>query len=133
MASVIVLDANVVIAHFAVSDAHAEAALDILDTEEELAIHPVNLAETLVRPAGEGTEEETRRRLDAIGIGQLLPPVDEPLAVARLRVETRLGLPDCYPLAAALHTGATLATFDARLASAARERGLEVLGVDGAS
>lgn len=124
----IVLDASVVIAHLAVHDAHSSAAFELLDTEEDLGIHPVTLAEALVRPAIEGAEVLTRSRLlGSLGIVQLAPPTDEPLALARLRAHTGLRLPDCCVLAAVEREGAELATFDARLAKVARERGVVVL------
>lgn len=44
----------------------------------------------------------------------------------RLRATTRLKLPACCVLAAALETDATLATFDATLARAAVEHGVTV-------
>lgn len=122
----IVLEASVVIAHFAVRDAHSERALEILDAEEELAIHPLTMAEVLTRPAREGREDHYRDRIAVIGIEQLPVPVDQPLALARLRATTPLKLPDCCVLAAAMETGASLATFDATLARVAQEHGVAV-------
>jgi predicted nucleic acid-binding protein len=123
---VIVLDANVLIAHFAVRDAHSERALEILDTEEQLAIHPLTLAEVLTKPARDGREDHYRDRVAAIGIEQLRIPIEQPLALARLRATTPLKLPDCCVLAAAMETGASLATFDAILARVAPEHGVAV-------
>lgn len=51
----------------------------------------------------------------------------EPLRLARLRVNSRLKLPDCCVLSAAIATRSRIATFDGRLASAARELGLQVV------
>jgi len=125
----IVLDANVLIAHFAIADAHSERALEILDTEEDLSIHPVTLAETLVRPARDGRAEHTRGRIGAIGIAELAFATEDPLRAAQLRATSGLKLPDAFVLVAAERTGATLATFDARMAEVARGRGVEVVGV----
>lgn len=122
----IVLDASVLIAHFAVRDAHSARALEILDTEEELAIHPLTLAEVLTRPAREGREGHYRQQIATMGIEQLPLPDAQPVALARLRAATKLKLPDCCVLAAALETGATLATFDATLARVASEHGIAV-------
>lgn len=122
----IVLDANVLIAHFAVRDAHSERALEILDAEEELAMHPLTMAEVLTRPAREGLADHYRDRIAAIGIEQLPVPVEQPLALARLRARTPLKLPGCCALAAAMETGASLATFDDTLARVAREHGVSV-------
>jgi len=54
LAGVIVLDASVLIAHFAIEDAHSDRAFEIIDTEEELGVHSMSLAEALVRPASQG-------------------------------------------------------------------------------
>lgn len=114
------------IAHFAVRDAHSAHALELLDTEDDLAIHPLTLAEVLTRPARDGREEHYRQRIAGMGIEQLSPPVERPLALARLRASTSLTLPDCCVLAAAIETGAALATFDATLAKVAIEHGVTV-------
>ncbi|WP_165808039.1 MULTISPECIES: PIN domain-containing protein [unclassified Microbacterium] len=124
----IVLDANVLISFWAEGDAHAADAFEILDTEEDLVLHPVTLAETLVWPVREQRESEALEDHARLGVERLTPATDEPLRVARLRAETGLKLPDAYVLAAAIMLGATLATFDRRLADIARERGVEVVG-----
>ncbi|WP_157981540.1 type II toxin-antitoxin system VapC family toxin [Protaetiibacter intestinalis] len=125
----IVLDASVLIAHLAGDDAHADAAFAILDTEEELAIHPMTLAECLVGPVAAGREKEALAALGRLGIERHHPSADEPLTLARLRAAHRLRLPDCCVLAAAEASGATLATFDTRLGEVARARGVPVAGV----
>ena len=122
----IVLDASVLIAHFAVRGAHSTRALELLDTEEELAIHPITLAEVLARPARDGRAEHYRERIAIMGVEQLPVPTEQPLTLAKLRAGTSLKLPDCCALAAAMETGATLATFDATLATVATEHGVPV-------
>ena len=124
----IVLDANVLIAYWGDPDAHTDAALGILDTEEDLILHPVTLAESLVGPVRVGLEAEAMADYTRLGVERHVPLLDEPVQVARLRSTTALKLPDVYVLATAIHLGATLATFDRRLADAARERGIDVLG-----
>lgn len=123
----IVLDASVLIAHTA-ADVHAEAAQAILDTDQDLCIHPLTRAEFLVGPVRIGRESEAERFLDRLDVAQLSPPPDEPLALARLRVATGLRFPDCCVLVSAIREGASLATFDKALARAARARGIAVLG-----
>jgi predicted nucleic acid-binding protein len=49
-----------------------------------------------------------------------------PAALAGLRAATGLKLPDCCVLLAAEQVGGGLGTFDDRLATAARERGVPV-------
>ena len=122
----IVLDASVLIAHFAIHDAHSARALELLDPEEELSIHPITLAEVLTRPARDGRADLYRERIATMGIEQLPAPAEQPLTLAKLRASTSLKLPDCCVLAAAIETGATLATFDATLAKAAPEHGVAV-------
>lgn len=124
----IVLDASILIAHLAVADVLQDAAFEILDTEEDLLVHPLTIAEALVYPASVGTEVVDRARIDSLGVDVHRYGDDEPLRLARLRVSTRLKLPDCCVLAAADDNDATLATFDRSLADAARERGIEVVG-----
>ena len=124
----IVLDANVLIAYWGTPDAHTDAALDILDTEEELILHPVTLAESLVGPTRVGRERDAMADFTRLGVERHLPVLDEPFRVASLRAATRLKLPDTYVLATAIELDATLATFDRRLADAARERDMLVIG-----
>ncbi|MFT4294531.1 MAG: PIN domain-containing protein [Micropruina sp.] len=122
----IVLDANVLIAHFAIRDTHSARALELLDTEEELAIHPITLAEVLTHPARDGRADLYREQIAIMGVQQLPVAVEQPLALAKLRASTSLKLPDCCVLAAAMETGATLATFDTTLAKSASEHGVSV-------
>jgi predicted nucleic acid-binding protein len=124
----IVLDANVLISYWGRPDAHTEASYAVLDTEEELTIHPVTLAETLVAPIREGREEDALQAFLRLGVERYSPLADEPLRAARLRARTGLKLPDTYVLAVAEELHASIATFDRRLADAAREQGVTVVG-----
>ena len=124
----IVLDAGVLIAHLATDDVHQDAAFEILDTEEDLLIHPLTLAAALVHPARRGTELDDLARIDSLGLLRREENVDEPVQIARLRAASSMKLPDCAVLATAEQLGATLATFDRRLADIARSRGVEVVG-----
>ncbi|QNA92659.1 MULTISPECIES: PIN domain-containing protein [unclassified Microbacterium] len=124
----IVVDAGVLIAHLSIDDVHQDAAFGILDTEEDLVIHPLTLAEALVHPARHGTELTDLAKIDSLGLMRREEPVDEPVHIARLRATSSLNLPDCAVLATAEAFGATLATFDRRLADVARARGVAVVG-----
>lgn len=126
----IVLDASVLIAHMVEGDVHSTRALEILDTEEELGLHPMTRAECLVGPVRVGLEVEAVDAIDRLGVERLASAADEPLDLARLRAQTGLKLPDCCVLAAALRHGASLATFDVRLAEVARGLSLSVVGPD---
>lgn len=124
----ITLDASLVIAHLNPSDPHHESATSYLrDTADEtLLIHSVNLAEVLIGGVRAGRADEMRADLHAIGIRVAAPSEGEPLRLARLRVESRLRMPDCCALDTALRAESTLATFDDALAKAARSRHITI-------
>ncbi|MFT4229698.1 MAG: PIN domain-containing protein [Microbacterium sp.] len=124
----IVLDASVLIAHLAEEEVHGERAFEILDSEDDLLVHPMTLAESLVGPVRTGLESDVLQTFERLGIERLRPAADEPLVLARLRATTSLKIPDCCVLATALEQGATLATFDSRLAQVARAMDVEVVG-----
>ena len=124
----IVVDAGVLIAHLSVQDPHQDAAFDILDTEDDLLVHPLTIAEALVHPARVGTEVADLARIETLGVLRREEDVDEPVRIARLHAASSLKTPDCAVLATAESFRATLATFDRRLAEAARARGLTVVG-----
>lgn len=124
----IVLDANVLISYWGEPEIRSATAFEILDSDDDLVLHPVTLAESLVGPVRVGRDIEAANDIVRLGIDRYSPLIDEPLRVARLRAQTRLNLPDAYVLATAAHLAATLATFDRRLADVARERGIDVRG-----
>jgi PIN domain. len=132
MAGVIVLDASVVIAHFASNDAHHDAATAFFreHVDEAFLVHPLTLTEILVGPLRAGRETFVLRQLDALGIAEWAPPGASAERLARIRVDTGLKLPDCCVLHAAVVTGAPLAAFDERLGRAAASIGAEVIGLD---
>jgi predicted nucleic acid-binding protein len=127
---VIVLDANVMIAVLDSADAHAPEARELLRTHasERLGAHRINVAEVLVQPSRAGHAEQASTALAQLGIEYLDGP-DDPLELAELRAQTSLPMPDCCVLHAAIREGAALATFDARLAAAARAVGVRVIEV----
>jgi predicted nucleic acid-binding protein len=125
-----VLDAVTVIALMTPSNTHHKAALAVL---HELAgtlkvMHPINMAEVLVKPAGDGTAERVQAELTRAGIVTFTTSPAEPLALARARAATRLKLPDVCAYVTALARGLPLVTFDRQLTIAARAAGIEVLG-----
>ncbi len=124
----ITLDASVVIAHLQPRDAHHHGATAFLreHAHRPLLIHSLNLAEVLIGGVKAGRGQELLDDLHAIGLRVADQRVGEPLRLAALRVETGLKLPDCCALDAALTSESTLATFDERLADAARARHLNV-------
>jgi predicted nucleic acid-binding protein len=126
---VIVLDASVMIGVLDRSDLHFPAAKRLLGDagRERVAAHRLTLAETLVRAAESGIADAVAGALDAMGVGRL-DALDDPLELAVLRARTGLRIPDACVLLAAQRVRARLATFDDRLAAAARAEGITVVG-----
>lgn len=124
----ITLDASVVIAHLQLRDAHHDAATGYLreHADQPLLIHSLTLAEVLIGGVKAGRGQELLDDLHAVGLRVADHRDGEPLRLAALRVETGLKLPDCCALDTALASESALATFDDRLADAARTRHLKV-------
>lgn len=124
----IVVDASVVIAHFAPSDPHHEAATTVLrhTVTEPLSIHPLTLAEVLVHAARASREEWLADQVTSLGITTWSKDAAAPTRLARLRASTALPMPDCCVLDAAATLQASVLTFDRRLATKAVDLGLTV-------
>lgn len=125
----IVLDASVLIAVLDQHDAsHGRAQALLTDhLGDRLAMHVVTRAEVLVGPARTGRAPVAERQLDRLEIQIVDLPGGHAAELAQLRVDTGVKLPDCCVLLAASHLGATVATFDDRLARAAAARRIAVL------
>jgi len=131
---VIVLDVTTLIAYLDDTDPNHLAATTLLGQQaaSPFATSALTLAETLVRPVSSGTSD---RVLDIL-VSQLeitTVPImgNEAARLAEIRAHTGLKMPDCCVLLAAERVSASkLATFDARLARAAADRGLLVLPDD---
>lgn len=125
----IVLDANVVIAHLSPHDPQHTGATQILRRAggRGLLLHAITLAEVLVGGVRVGRGREMQDDLEAMGVRLAERDDAEPLRLAQLRVSTGLKLPDCCVLDAAEVSRASLATYDDALAAAALERHLGVL------
>jgi predicted nucleic acid-binding protein len=129
VADLIVLDASVLIGYLDRADPHhadAEVLL-VAALDEDLAVNTLTLAEVLVGPARHGRLAELRAALGDLDVRELALPPDAAARLAVLRVGTGLRLPDCCVLLSAQDAGGQLASFDVRLARAARELGLAVL------
>lgn len=125
-----VLDAVTVIALMSPGNAHHQAARAVL---HELSgtlklMHPINMAEVLVKPAADGTAERVQESLTRAGIVAFTTSPGEPLALARARAATGLKMPDTCAYVTALARRLPLVTFDRRLTIAARAAGVDVLG-----
>jgi predicted nucleic acid-binding protein len=126
---VIVLDASVLIAFLAGDDVHHAAAERFLADaiDDELAVNPLTLAEIFVAPVRDGHLEAVVAALAALEVHELPFPDETSVGLARLRAETGLRLPDCCVVLAAEAQGASIATFDGRLAKQAEKRGISVV------
>jgi predicted nucleic acid-binding protein len=129
VAGVIVLDASVIIGLLDIDDAHARASADVLrdNMHDRLVAHRLTIAEALVHPAATGRGPRAAAHLEALGV-EPVDDLDDPLALASLRADAGLRMPDCCVLSTAMRRKAALATFDGRLADAARGLGVAVLG-----
>jgi predicted nucleic acid-binding protein len=125
---VIVLDASVLIAHLDAADAHHERASTLLlgIADEVLGASPLSLAEVLVGPARAGQLDRATAMLHQLQVASVRLADDASTQLAVLRAGTSLKLPGCCVLLAAEQTHGAVATFDDRLAAAARERGFVV-------
>lgn len=128
----IVLDASVLIAHFDATDSHHDRAGELLllaaDQDRPLGASPITLAEVLVGPARAGRIDQATVALDQLRVCPVILPQDAPSRLATLRAATTLTMPDCCVLLAADQGADAIATFDDRLADAARNHGLAVWG-----
>jgi predicted nucleic acid-binding protein len=125
-----VLDASVLIAAMNPSDAHHGAATSLLRRgaiQEGLLAHPITVAESAVGAAEQGRLQQLQHAYAALALEVTVPDADEPWRLAQRRATTRLPLPDCCVLDAAIRSGASLSTFDSRLASVARSAGVPVV------
>lgn len=124
----IVLDASVLIGHLDATDAHHRRASALLMdlAAEPLAASPLSLAEALVGPARAGQLDRVTAVLGQLGVTSVPLQDSAPVQLALLRAGTGLKMPDSCVLLAAEQVGCVVATFDDRLAVAARERGFVV-------
>ncbi len=127
----IVLDATVLVAYLHKTDRHHATAVATLRDHAgtPFATSAITMAEALVYPVSNGTADSV---IDVL-VGELdITTVaivgTEVARLAEIRAHTGLKMPDCCVLLAAERIAApTIATFDARLAKVASERGLAVL------
>ncbi len=126
---IVTLDANVLIALSDADDVHHEDAAWFIRRStfrRTLFIHPFNVAEAAIRPSADGVVDRVRRIWDFLGVNVTQVDEDQPWRLASLRASTGLGLPDCCVLDTARQTSSAVATFDSRLASHARDLGVDL-------
>jgi predicted nucleic acid-binding protein len=126
VAGLTVLDASVLLAHFDDTDPHSEGARAILADADRLAASTITLAETLVGATAAGRLDEQLRALSDLEIIEVPLSTGSAAALARLRVDTGLRMPDCYVLYAAATANANaVGTRHGRLQRAAAARGFD--------
>ncbi|MCK0175876.1 PIN domain-containing protein [Mycolicibacterium sp. F2034L] len=126
----IVLDANVLIAHFESADAHHDRATALLlaHAAEPFFASVITLAEVYVGAARAGQAARLEDLIDRLGVAPLELPAGSARRLGELRALTRLRMPGCCVLYTAEHHGASIATFDDSLAARAIEIGVPVAG-----
>lgn len=129
MASVIVLDACVLIAHFDANDTHHDRATRLLAATagQPLAANTLTVAEVLVGPTRAGRGRQAQEALDRLGVAALELPADAAVELAELRATTGLKMPDCCVLWTAVHhQSAMLVSFNQQLTRVAERRGVPI-------
>lgn len=125
----IVLDASLLIALLDDGDAHHAQAHSLLeDSTDPLAVSTLTLAEVGVGPARAGRLPAVHQAVAALDLYVVPLGSQDWESLAQLRASTGLRMPDCCVLQAAADRSAVVATFDRRLARAAGQAGLRVLG-----
>jgi predicted nucleic acid-binding protein len=113
-----VLDASAVIAAISPDHVHHARALELFGDDPWL-IHAVQAAEVLVHPARQSAERAAEVMAMLVDAGASIEQHLDPVAVATLRAETGLKMPDAIALWTARHHGLPLITFDAKLSAIA--------------
>jgi predicted nucleic acid-binding protein len=123
---VIVVDANVLIAHLDSRDAQHDTAVERLleHAGQPLGCSPITLAEVLVGPARSGRLDAARQAIGELGVMEVAFPPDAAPRLATMRADTSLKLPDCCVLLAAQEAHANgVLTLDDRLGREAARLG----------
>lgn len=125
----IVLDASVLIAQLESGDRHHVRAVKLLSRLADVLLlsSTITMAEVLVSYAHAARVDEGEGLLRRLEVTEVPLGAQAARRLAVLRATTRLKLPDCCVLLAAQDARAdSIATFDDRLAEAARGLGLSV-------
>lgn len=132
MARVVVLDASVVVALFDDTDSHHDWAVSVFidTTGDQLLMSSLTMAEVLVHPARADRLDSFQTALSGLAIDAVELGPQDAIALATLRAQTALKMPDAVVLHTACRHQATLATADSTLASVATEHGCRVLRPD---
>jgi predicted nucleic acid-binding protein len=92
--------------------------------EQDLVLHPLTAAETLVGQVKLHQEQEFLDSLEAVGIAVLSGDIFSPIELARVRASSNLKMPDAVVVATALKTDAEMLSFDEVLGKRAESAGV---------
>jgi predicted nucleic acid-binding protein len=125
---VIVFDANVLIGFLDASDPQHAASKSLIERRfgDGFATSVLTVAEALVYPTRATRADAALASFARIGMRIIGIEDGDAPALARMRSNYRLRLPDAVALYTAASTGADLATFDDSLAAAAELAGVRV-------
>lgn len=125
-----ILDSSFVIALINPLDVNCGEAVALLasNPSKPRVLHEVSLAECLVRSSEKGATGDVLRFMESMGIVfEDSSGVSGALRVAEIRMKTKLPLPDCYVVDAALRLKLPLVSFDKKLNQVGREIGIELI------
>jgi len=125
---VIILDANVLIGFLDADDPHHAATVDLLERRfaDGFGSSVLTVAEALVHPTRAERQDAAIAALDRIGLQVLAIGAADAAALARVRNDYRVRMPDAVALHTALSTDSELATFDEALIAAANRAGITI-------
>ena len=124
----IILDANVLIGFLDANDPHHHATMNLLERRfvDGFGASVLTVAEALVHPTRVGRQDEVMASLARIGVQLIALEASDAVALAGVRNEYRLRMPDAVALHTALHTRSDLASFDDALIAAGERAGVAI-------
>ena len=128
----IVFDASTLIALSSSVDLHHKWARDVFNEtlDRQILVSAVTYAEVLVYPERAGKTSEFEKSIQGLDLKIIDITSEDAAAIASIRSEFKLLMPDAIVLHTAKKFDSALATSDAKLAGAARKLKLEVFQPD---
>ena len=128
----IVFDASTLIALSSSVDVHHKWARDVFNEtlDRQILVSAVTYAEVLVYPERAGKTAEFEKSIQGLELKIIGITSEDAAALASIRAEFKLLMPDAIVLHTAKKFDSALATSDAKLAGAARKLKLEVFQPD---
>jgi len=128
----IVFDASTLIALSSSGDVHHNWARDVFNEtlDRQILVSAVTYAEVLVYPERAGKTAEFEKSIQGLELKIIDIASEDAAALASIRTEFKLLMPDAIVLHTAKKFDSALASSDAKLAGAARKLKLEVFQPD---